>query len=258
MSRSKNVWKIVTDERDLSDRCDEVNAIADPAHVTSVVNDLKDTLRDNDGLIALAAPQIGVKERIFCIRFSDGEIKSFVNPMVTKIQGKFLMIEKDVVDGKEYMVQRPDRAMVGYQTPAGKAETDKVLNNPLSAVFEHMVDVLDGTAHYKHLALGIEIGDDYYKAPKGQKEELNEWYINTYLPAKVAELKAVADGDEDIQRTQKAIDFMESVWEGKTEVVPSNAEGDLDFEHSSTKMVEEHEAIRKEHEARVKKKYGIA
>ena len=35
-------------------------------------------------------------------------------------------------------------------------------------------------------------------------------------------------------------------------------EGDLDFEHSSTKMVEEHESIRKEHEARVKKKYGIA
>lgn len=258
MSKSKNVWKIVTDERDLSDRSDEVNVAGNPAHVTSVVNDLKDTLRDNDGLIALAAPQIGVKERIFCIRFSDGEIKSFINPMITKIQGKFLMIEKDVVDGREYMVQRPERVMVGYQTPTGKAETDKTLNNPLSAVFEHMVDVLDGTAHYKHIALGLEIGDDYYKAPKEQKDELHGWYIDTYLPAKTAELQAIADSDEDIRKTQQAIDFMESVWEGKTEVVPSNDKGDLDFENSSLKVHAENEERREKSEAALKKKFGIA
>ena len=253
----KNVLRIITEADRLSERCDEVNVFEAREHVTHVINDLKDTLRANQELMALSAPQIGVKERIFCIRFSDGDIKAFINPMITKIQGKFLMIEKDGCDGKEYMMQRPDRVMVGYQTAQGKAETDKTLNNPLSAIFEHMVDVLDGTAHFKHQTIGLPIDSDYYKAPQSQKDELHNWYIDTYLPGKIAELKKVADADGEIKKTQQSIDFMTSVFEGKTEIVPMDDKGDLDFDNSSVKALEKQEKWQKEYEGRLKKKFGI-
>lgn len=253
----KNVLRIITEADRLSERCDEVNVFEAHEHVTHVINDLKDTLRANQELMALSAPQIGVKERIFCIRFSDGDIKAFINPMITKIQGKFLMIEKDVCDGKEYMMQRPDRVMVGYQTAQGKAETDKTLNNPLSAIFEHMVDVLDGTAHFKHQTIGLPIDSDYYAAPQSQKDELHNWYLGTYLPGRIAELKKVADADEEIKKTQRSIDFMTSVFEGKTELVPADDKGNLDFDNSSAKALEKQERWQKEYEGRLKKKFGI-
>lgn len=253
----KNVLRIINEEERLSERCDEVNVFKEHEHVTHVINDLKDTIRANPELMALAAPQIGVKERIFCIRFSDGDIKAFVNPMITKIHGKFLMIEKDVCDGAEYMMQRPERIMVGYQTAQGKAETDKTLNNPLSAIFEHMIDVLDGTAHFNHQSIGLPIDSDYYEAPQEQKDELHQWYLNTYLPGKIAELKKVAEGDEEIKKTQETIDFMTSVFEGKTELVPEDDKGNLDFENSSLKTLEKQEKWQKDYEGRLKKKFGI-
>ncbi len=253
----KNVIRIIKEEEKLSERCAEINVFENQGHVSRVVNDLKATLKDNDGLMALAAPQIGVRDRIFCIRFSDGEIKAFVNPIITKIHGKFLMIEKDVCDGKEYMVQRPERILVGYQNAQGRLDADKAFNKPLSAIFEHMVDVIDGTAHFKHLSIGLPIDSAYYEAPQEQKDELHEWYKNTYLPQKIGELKKIAESDEDIKKVQGAIDFMTSVLEGKTELVPEDKEGNLDFEHSSVKGLTKREERRKAYEDHFKKKYGI-
>lgn len=254
---SKNVIRIIKEEEKLSERCDEINVFENQEHVSHVINDLKATLKDNDGLIALAAPQIGFRDRIFCIRFSDGEIKAFVNPIITKIQGKFLMIEKDICDDREYMVQRPERVLVGYQTPLGKVEADKAFNNPLSAIFEYMIDVLDGTAHFKHSAIGLPIDSAYYKAPQEQKDELHDWYLSIYLPKKVDELQKIAEGDDDIKKTQKAIDFMTSVLECKTELVPEDKDGNLDFEHSSVKGLHKREERTKEYEKLIKKKLGI-
>lgn len=253
----KNVLRIITEEEKLSERCSEVDVLENQAHVSHVVHDLKDTLIANDGLIALAAPQIGVQERIFCIRFSDGDIRAFINPMITKVKGKCLMIEKDICDGEEYMIQRPERVMVGYQTVQGKAETDRTLNNPLASIFEHMMDVIDGTAHFKHQSIGLPIDSDYYAAPQEQKDELHKWYIETYLPERVAELQKVADSDEEIRKTQSSIDFLTSVWEGKTEIVPVDKDGNLDFENSSVKAIEKHDKRQKEYENRLKKKFNI-
>lgn len=251
-----NILRIIKEEGKLSTRCSEINVYENLKHVTKVVNDLKDTIKANKDLISLAAPQIGVSERIFCIRFSDGEIRSFINPMITKIQGKCLMIEKDICDDKEYMIQRPERIMVGYQSPTGKVETDVSLNNPISAIFEHMVDVIDGTASFKHRTIGIEIDGEYYKAPQEQKDELHNWYLNEYVPAKMSELQKIADNDEDIKKTRDAISFMSSVISGETEVVPSY-NNELKFEESTLKIKEENDKRQKEFEESLKKKFGI-
>lgn len=251
-----NVLRIIKEEEKLSDRCSEINVFENLKYVTKIVNDLKDTLKANKDLFALAAPQIGVNARIFCIRFADGEIKSFVNPMITKIQNKCLMIEKDICNNKEYMIQRPDRIMVGYQSPSGKVETDVSLKNPIAAIFDYMIDVIDGTATFKHTVMGLEINRDYYKAPQEQKEELHQWYLNTYVPSKLKELQTIAENDEDIKKTTDAISFMSSVIEGKTEVVPSY-NNELKFEESTLKIKEENDKRQKAFEDSLKKKFGI-
>ncbi len=54
----------------LSERCDEINVFENNAQVRKIISDLKDTLKANSDLVALAAPQLGYKVRIFCIGFA--------------------------------------------------------------------------------------------------------------------------------------------------------------------------------------------
>ena len=44
--------------------------------LTRTIKELKATLKANKDLMALAGPQLGYKDRVFCIKFADGEIKT--------------------------------------------------------------------------------------------------------------------------------------------------------------------------------------
>lgn len=250
------VLAIIKDENRLSERCNEVNVFESRNFVSKVVNDIKDTMKANKDLMALSAPQLGYNARIFCIRFSDGEIKTFINPMITKIKDKCIMIEKDICSDKEYMIQRPERVLVGFQTATGRAETDLSLKNPLSAIFEQMVDIIDGTLFFKYKTIGIEIDSNYYKASQKEKDELHEWYLNVYIPMKVKEMEEIANSDKDIKETRDAITFLTSVINGETELVPTFND-ELDFEHSSLKTKELNDKFRTDYEKAIKKKYGV-
>ena len=48
-----------------------------------IINKIKEAMTADTTILALAAPQIGIDSRIFCIRFDD-QIKTFINPVVTK------------------------------------------------------------------------------------------------------------------------------------------------------------------------------
>ena len=43
-----------------------------------IIGKIKEVMEANPELLALAAPQIGINKRIFCLRFSD-QIKTFIN-----------------------------------------------------------------------------------------------------------------------------------------------------------------------------------
>lgn len=253
---AKYVLKIIKDAEKFRERCSEYNVIENLKGASKIVNDLKDTMKANKDLMALAAPQIGVDARIFCIRFSDGEIKAYINPMITKIQGKFLMIEKDICSDKEYMIQRPERILVTYQKPSGAVDADISFKNPVSAIFEQMVDILDGTLLDKYEVLGLEIDDKYYRAPQEQKDELHNWYLTSFVPSRLEELNKLAEKDEEIKQTRDAISFMTSVVNGETEVVPI-VDNELKFEASSVKAKEKQDAFQKKYEEALKKKYGL-
>lgn len=255
MGRKNYVLAIIKDPAKLSERCDEINVFENNAQVRKIISDLKDTLKANSDLVALAAPQLGYKVRIFCIKFADENIQAFVNPMTTKIEGKCLMIEHIAgVDG-EFMIQRPQRVMAGYQM-AGGQYNELSLKHPLAAIFDQMLDILDGTLFYKYDILSLPIDKDYYKASKEEKEELHNWYFSTFLPSRLSFVESLAENDEEVSKIRKNIEYYKSIIEGKTEVVA--AQGDkLDFETSSKKVAEEEAESRKQYIDSLKDKFGV-
>lgn len=255
MGKHKYVLAIRNDAERLSDRCDELSVIENQAYVRKIVKDLKDTLKANKDLIALAAPQLGYNARIFCIRFADEDIKVFINPMVTKVEGKCLMIETMPGLEHDYMVQRSQRLMAGYQMTSGNYN-ELSLRHPIAALFEKMIDLLDGTLFFKYETIGLPIDKDYYKAPQEEKEELHKWYFETFLPSRLKSLEEVANNDKDIQDLQTKIKYFKSVIEGETEVVPAYGE-ELDLEHSSKKIAEEEAELRTKYLDSLKDKYGV-
>ena len=249
------VLAIIRDPAKLSERCDEINVIENLAYVRKVVKDLKDTMKANKDITALAAPQLGYKVRIFCIRFADEDIKAFVNPMITKIEGKCLMIESmNGVEG-EFMIQRPQRVMAGYQMTSGNYN-ELSLRHPVSAIFDKMIDLIDGTLFFKYQTLGLPIDKDYYSAPQDEKEALHNWYFETFLPERLKAIQEVADNDEEIKQLQEKIKYFTSVINGETEIVPVYGQ-DVDLEHSSKKIAEEEEELRKKYLDSLKDKYGV-
>ena len=255
MGRKNYVLAIIKDPQKLSERCDEINVIENIPYVRKVINDLKDTLKANKDLVALAAPQLGYKTRIFCVKFADEDIKAFVNPMVTKVEGKCLMIENIAGFDGEYMLQRPQRLMVGYQMPSGNYN-ELSLKHPMSALFDKMIDLIDGTLFFKYESVGLPIDKDYYKASQEEKEELHKWYFDTYLPARIKSLQDIASSDEDIKKLQDKIRYFTSVIDGTTETVPV-INGELDFDYSSKKVAEAEAESRKEYLDNLKDKFGV-
>ena len=251
------VLALVTDETKLSARSDEINVAENMKQVKNIINKLKDTLIANKDMVALAAPQLGYPYRIFCIRFADENIQAFVNPMPVKIEGKCLSIEHTPSrPDSEYMVQRPNRLMAGYQLPSGQYN-ELSLAYPLSALFEQMLDLLDGKLFFKYDILGLPIDKEYYKASAEEKDELHKWYLETFIPQRLDALTKYAESDEEIKFIQNQIKYYRSIIEGETEVVPVNKDGELDFENSTLKTKENEDKLRKEMIDTVKKNLGV-
>ena len=256
MGSKKYVIALVNDIAKLSNRCDEINVAENNAQVRSIVNDLKDTMKANPDLVALAAPQLGYPYRIFCIRFADEDIKAFINPMVTKIEGKSLSIEQTkCLPGQEFMVERSKRVMAGYQMPSGQYN-ELSLKHPLSSLFEQMIDLLDGTLFLKYEVLGLPIDKDYYKASQEEKDELHKWYLDTYVPAKLKGLEDAAASDEEVKDLQEKIKYFRSIIEGETVIAPVYGEK-VDLENTSLKTKEAEDKFRKEYLEGLKKNLGV-
>jgi peptide deformylase len=79
-----------------------------------IINKIKEVMEYNPEILALAAPQIGINKRIFCLRFSD-QIKTFINPIITKKKGLNITIETCAsMPGKEIVIGRPEEITVVY------------------------------------------------------------------------------------------------------------------------------------------------
>lgn len=216
---ARDVREIITDETILGSRSDEVDVVKQGTMVRQIIHTIKDTMRGKN-LKYLAAPVIGLPYRIFCMDFSDSEIKTFVNPIITSAEGLQLAREKcECIPDKEFIRPRNPKIKVMYQNPTGKVLQTELIG--LSAVvFQHNIDHLDGVLLSD---VGLEIDEQWDKASEEEKQEVINAYLDS-LDLKQKELQQEIEEDPDLKRTSDAIDFMTKVQRGEVKFEPIRQE----------------------------------
>lgn len=214
--------KIITDAEQLSVRSDEIDVRKDSLTVQDIVLKLKNTIRENN-LLGLSAPQIGKYKRIFCLSFDGGkDIRSFINPMVTKVEGFELSKETcSSIPGRVFIRPRFNKIDVVYQTPLGKVETKRFLG-VAAKQFQHEIDHLDGLLLSD---VGLEVEDDFFNATDEERAEVIKRYLES-LDIREKEIKKEIAEDKELKEQSDAIDYMAGVASGKikTEIVTEEIE----------------------------------
>ena len=187
----------------------------------SIICKIKEVMEANNSLLALSAPQIGINKRIFCLRFND-QIKTFINPIITKKKGLNITIETCAsMPGKEIVIGRPEEITVVYYNDDFKYEDNKLLGVAAS-LFDQQAQILDGVTPYE-LGLVSDMEADG-KIEEADMEEIIKFYRDTFLPSKLNTLKTVIETDEDAAKEFKQLTFTEGVINGRIAVVESEEE----------------------------------
>ena len=186
-----------------------------------IVTKIKAVMAANPELLALSAPQIGIDKRIFCLRFND-QIKTFINPIITKKKGLNIIIEScSSMPGKEIVIGRPEEITVVYYNENFKYEDNKLLGAAAS-LFDQQAQMLDGV-------LPTELGlvSDIEKDGKIEEADLAEiipFYKDTFLPSKLECLNKAIEADENAAKDYRHLKFTEGVINGRIAVVEPEQE----------------------------------
>lgn len=203
---------VITDIEKLQERCDEINVGKENGYMRKIISDLKATMREKD-LASLSAPQIGYDKRIFCINF-DGDIKSFINPIITQASGLSLVREScPSLPDRKFLRPRNTRINVMYQTPLQKPES-RVLTGMAAFVFQHELDHLDGILLSD---VSMELGEGYDELSEEDKTALINEYKDS-LDIKLDEINEAIEKDEYAKRLSTSIDYMTAVEKGEVEL----------------------------------------
>ena len=116
-----------------------------------LIDDLIETMRAADG-IGLAAPQIGVSERLFVAEVED-RVYVFVNPHIVSLSQETEVAEEGCLSlpGYRGAVERPTRATVRGKNRRGKVQTIEA-EGLLARCFQHEIDHLDGVLFTDRMA----------------------------------------------------------------------------------------------------------
>ncbi len=107
-----------------------------------LMEDMLETMIAAPG-IGLAAPQIGISERIIVVKVEDS-VYCLVNPKITKKSGKAVCYEGCLsVPGVEAPVERYGEVLVQALDKTGKPVSINA-DGLLAVVFQHEIDHLDG------------------------------------------------------------------------------------------------------------------
>lgn len=205
--------EIITDEIALSKRALEIDTRTQNKEMREIILAIKDTMRTKE-LFALSAPAIGYDRRLFCINFSDSDIKTFVNPVIMDSEG--LTISKETctsVPGKTFLVPRNKKITVMYQDPMGQAQSRKLFG-AVACVFQHEVQHLDGLLISD---IGLEIDEQFDNAPVEEQEEVIKMYLES-LDLTAKKLTEEINSDPELKQMSDGIDFMTKVQTGEIQL----------------------------------------
>lgn len=188
-----------------------------------IVSKIKEVMESDPELLALAAPQIGINKRIFCMRFSD-QIKTFINPIITKKKGLNIVIEMCAsMPGKEIVIGRPEEITVVYYNDEFKYEDNKLVGVSAS-LFDQQAQILDGVLP-NELGLVSDIELDG-KIEESDLEEIIPFYKDTFLPSKLENLNQMINSNEESVAAFNQLKFTEGVINGRIAVVESDKESE--------------------------------
>lgn len=126
------------------------------AELTALVDDLAETMYHDHG-IGLAAPQIGVSQRLFVIDVANNdedapsELRVFINPKIVEREGQIVWNEGCLsFPGVHEDIERAERIKVVAYDPTGQRfELDA--DDLLAVAIQHENDHLDGKLIIDHI-----------------------------------------------------------------------------------------------------------
>lgn len=211
-----NERKILSyDELNHLGRAQEISRENDEKLLKEIISNIKKTMKKND-LVSLSAPGIGYNKRVFCIDFSDNEIKTFINPVI--LNKTALELTREICSSlpdKEYLLPRHKEVDLIYETPSGKIKTNR-FKDIGAYVIQHELDHLEGVTIED---IGLEIDKDFDNASDDEKQEIISMYIDS-LERRQNLLNKEISEDNELQVISDRLKFTEAL-----------AKGDITFEH---------------------------
>ena len=206
------IKKIITNADKLGYRSDEIDIRKENQEMRDIIICLKDVIREKK-LVSLSAPQLGFYKRIIVINFN-GELRSFVNPIITEAKGFELSRETCTsIPKKSYIRPRNNEITITYQTPLGKIESRKMVGKA-AMVFQHAIDHLDGLLISD---IGLEVTKDFDNATEDERAEFIKMYLDS-LDVKQKEVEEEINKDPELKKTSDAIDFLKKVQSGEVKL----------------------------------------
>lgn len=139
----------------LRERAAEVTAFDDD--LRELVEDMFETMYHAEG-VGLAAPQIGIRKRIFVIDVRDDEDEAggryaLINPEIVEASSEQEKAPEGClsIPGLEEIVQRPARVVLRAKDPEGR-EVEVEGDDLLGRALQHELDHLNGVLFLDHLS----------------------------------------------------------------------------------------------------------
>ncbi len=228
----KYICEIETDYDKLSEISQEVNLKKDGEETRSIILKLKNTIRANENMVGLSAPQIGFNKRIICINFN-GDIRTLINPLITSREGWTLHREScHSIPNKEFLIHRHTNISVTYTTPLGRIEIVSLIG--LAAfIAQHQIEHLDGILLSDN---GLEVDEMFNNASEEEQDEVIKMYLES-LDLRAKEYNLAIEEDEDAKKLRDEAKFINAIENGdvKIEYVPWTQEEIDKYESSQEK-----------------------
>lgn len=144
---SRHAIRIIGDPV-LAERADDVTDI--DGKLVRLAEEMIDTMYDAPGL-GLAAPQIGVRKRLFVYDLGDGDAGVVVNPEITESDGEWSYLEGCLsIPGLAFDIVRPKTVLLrGLDLDGNEVEVEA--DEIEARCFQHELDHLDGVLLVEHL-----------------------------------------------------------------------------------------------------------
>lgn len=218
---------IITDLEKLQEPSKPLEFLTDKGPLTGegeeIIAKIKAQMEEDTALLALAAPQIGIESRIFCIRFNE-TIKTFVNPIITKKSGSVIAPETfSSMPGKEILISRPQEVTVVYYNDSFKYEENKLLG-AAARIFDQMSQLLDGvTPDQLGLVSDVEQDGSLSDCSEEEINELIEIY-KQFISKKQKALEKEFESNKELAESYKHLRATEQVINGRITVIEPDEE----------------------------------